>query len=175
MDYCPSNKQYFISEQAVATAAVFFEGQRPDKLYWYECEHCHGFHLTHKGGGRDEDYYGRIKAEIISKNTTKPKAKKASEESKCAMLETKRLREIVIKNNNLQEILEWNKANPSFLISAKVKNTKKDNFTPQEITKIEKMRSLVMKYKDRSEINKWNKEYPQFPIPRNIVESNKEN
>jgi len=157
---CPSNKQYYVDELCVANAAVFFEGQRPDKLYWYECEHCHGFHLTHNDSFRDENYFNLFKSEIIKRNTQNPK--KINKEYKPTTKEMLELRAVVVKNNKLQEILDWNAQYPGYLISTKT--ITKPKRSPEEIARITKMRDLVDKHRNYDEIIKWNVEFPHFPI-----------
>lgn len=166
---CKTGKQYYATEKCAATAAVFYEGQRPDKLFWYPCSFCGGFHLTHVDRRGNENYYSQIKREIVDRNINansrlhKPQPTLNRKEAvKARVKDTMTLRKEVIERENVEEIAEWNKEHPECVIS--LTKLKKDHKNMADIQRLNQIKDMLIKRGTLEEIINWNKQYPGFLI-----------
>lgn len=161
-----ADKQYYADENSVATAAAYYEGLRGDKLYWYECPTCNGFHLTHSDYKKSELYYSTIKAAIVKKNIRASKINLDNLNAFPNMDEIRSYRNSIRDRGDLEEIAKWNEENPSAMISIKrVKAPGEKEYIPADVVRIKQMRSLIVRMaKTPKEINQWNKEYPKYKI-----------
>lgn len=109
-------KVQYGSEMAAATAAVMHEGRRIEKIFWYKCDQCDMWHLTHapRRYGQEE-YFQNMKNDIVNKNL---KITEAVEKSNKALMRktrldprlVKQMRRDLIENGTTQEEFDaWNK------------------------------------------------------------------
>lgn len=136
---CISGKQFFSNELSVATAAVYFEGQRTEILYWYTCPTCKGYHLTHSNIGKNVLYFSKYKKSILTKQNINCTLETKTIELTSAEIKDKR--KCFLSNDpTIEDRKKWNIQYPSHLVSVipdnlKLnKNTLEDNYLNNKAT-----------------------------------------
>jgi hypothetical protein len=193
MPMCDGKKRYGTEQDAVIAASMW-EGQRMDKLFWYSCPVCGGFHLT-KQAKNNESYFKEKKDELLKKYTNPSKNCFKSVEVTDLIESCKSLDEVVEYNTKHKDnkialkkaarhfsydyMVEWNKNNPSHTVNlewhlvqhAMLLNTKKDATLFEVLTWNKNHPGNLVSLKrflismDNQNRKKWNEEHPDLPVP----------